>query len=369
MAGAPDMQVEDTSDKAGGPASSGEFFSGSINGNLESYSLSGTAGGTIEASAGDPGYGMELGVDIFGPSGVLLQSGIATSSGDVVAVSATAPTTGTYYAVVKSINGGTGNYSFSMAGAPDTQVEDTNDKAGGPATSGESFSGSISGNLESYSISSAAGGTIDASAGDSGYGMEMGVDIFSPNGVLLQSAIATSRGDVVNVSAIAPTNGTYYVVLKSINGGTGNYNFSVHITASAPATNHAPQGAAKTVTTLEDTAYVFKTTDFVVTEPNDSPANTLLAVKISTLPAVGSLTDNGVAVAAGATIAVADITAGKLKLTPAANKNGANDASFKFQVRDNGGTANGGIDTDPTARVMTISVTSVNDALPEQQRP
>jgi hypothetical protein len=64
-----------------------------------------------------------------------------------------------------------------------------------------------------------------------------------------------------------------------------------------------------------------------------------------------------VAVAAGTRISVADIAAGKLKYTPALNGTGAAYASFLFQVQDNGGTANDGIDLDPTARKMTISVT------------
>ncbi|MEM9420483.1 MAG: Ig-like domain-containing protein, partial [Planctomycetota bacterium] len=36
--------------------------------------------------------------------------------------------------------------------------------------------------------------------------------------------------------------------------------------------------------------------------------------------------------------------------------------SFTFQVRDNGGTANGGADTDATPNTMTIDVTALNDA-------
>ena len=65
----------------------------------------------------------------------------------------------------------------------------------------------------------------------------------------------------------------------------------------------------------------------------------------TTLPAAGSLTAHGVAVAAGDFVAAADIAAGKLKFTPAANANGAGYASFNFHVQDNGGTANGGVDT------------------------
>jgi len=126
--------------------------------------------------------------------------------------------------------------------------------------------------------------------------------------------------------------------------------------------NHAPAGTPKTVVTLENTAYAFKAADFGFTDPNDKPPNTLLAVKITTLPLAGSLDDNGVAVVKGATIPVADITAGKLKFTPATYKTGATYASFTFQVQDNGGTANGGVNTDPTARKMTVSVTPVTQA-------
>ena len=48
-----------------------------------------------------------------------------------------------------------------------------------------------------------------------------------------------------------------------------------------------------------------------------APANALQAVKITTLPGAGSLTDNGVAVTAGQSVSVADITGGLLKFAPA----------------------------------------------------
>ena len=80
------------------------------------------------------------------------------------------------------------------------------------------------------------------------------------------------------------------------------------------------------------------------------------------MPGAGTLTDNGVAVTAGQFVSVADIAGGKLIFTPVANANGAGYASFTFQVQDDGGIANGGVDLDPTARTMTINVTPVNDA-------
>ena len=57
-----------------------------------------------------------------------------------------------------------------------------------------------------------------------------------------------------------------------------------------------------------------------------------------------------------------DISSGNLKFTPAANANGAGYATFTFQVQDNGGTANGGVDLDASANTMTVNVTAVNDA-------
>src|SRR6185436_11329641 len=50
---------------------------------------------------------------------------------------------------------------------------------------------------------------------------------------------------------------------------------------------------------------------------------------------------------------------GTLTYTPAANANGS--ATVTVQVHDDGGTANGGVDTS-TARIFTINVTAVNDA-------
>ena len=139
------------------------------------------------------------------------------------------------------------------------------------------------------------------------------------------------------------------------NGGTANGGVDLDpspntITVNVTSVNDAPAGTNKTVTTLEDTAYTFTAADFGFTDPSDSPANNLLAVKITTLPAAGTLTDNGVAVTAGQFITLADITAGLLKFTPVANANGSAYASFTFQVQDDGGTANGGVDLDPIAQ-------------------
>ena len=127
--------------------------------------------------------------------------------------------------------------------------------------------------------------------------------------------------------------------------------------------NHAPAGTDKTVTINEDTTKTFAASDFGFTDPNDSPANSLAAVKITTLPSDGTLKLDGAAVNAGDFVSATDLAANKLTYDPAANANGSGYASFTFQVQDDGGTANGGVDTDPDPNTITIDVTS------RQRRP
>ncbi len=136
---------------------------------------------------------------------------------------------------------------------------------------------------------------------------------------------------------------------------------SATITITVDSVNNAPVGTNKTITMLEDTAHVFTEADFGFTDPNDTPADTFLSARITTLPGVGSLKNNNIAVSAGTFISLADIVAGKLIFTPVANANGTGYTTFTFQVKDDGTTANGGIDLDPTAATFTLNVTAVND--------
>lgn len=146
------------------------------------------------------------------------------------------------------------------------------------------------------------------------------------------------------------------------NGNTGGPALTDVDTATISITpvNDAPAGADKTITLTEDGSYTFTAADFGFTDPNDSPANALSAIIINTLPTNGTLSISGVPVTAGQVINAANI--GSLTFTPSANTNGTALASFTFQVRDNGGTANGGVDTDFSPNTITFNVTAVNDA-------
>ncbi|OFZ66614.1 MAG: hypothetical protein A2V79_06080 [Betaproteobacteria bacterium RBG_16_56_24] len=150
-----------------------------------------------------------------------------------------------------------------------------------------------------------------------------------------------------------------------INDGALDSNIAT-VTLAITSVNDAPQGLGANVTTLEDTDYVFQLADFGFSDALDAGsnagANNFSAVTISSLPLAGTLTNNGIVVVAGQSISVADIVLGLLKFAPAYNANGAGYASFTFQVQDDGGVLNGGVDIDQTARTMTIAVTAVNDA-------
>jgi hypothetical protein len=90
-------------------------------------------------------------------------------------------------------------------------------------------------------------------------------------------------------------------------------------------------------------------------------AGTLFLLSFMPMPPMGMQTIKTPLVA-GQAIPVSQITGGVFVYEPAANANGANYSSFTFQVRDNGGTANGGQNTDGTPNTITFDVTAVNDA-------
>jgi hypothetical protein len=174
-----------------------------------------------------------------------------------------------------------------------------------------------------------------------------------PNANLVITGSGGSRNLQITPAAGQSGTTTITVTVTATNGRTAVDTFDLTVTG----VNDPPSGTDNTVTTAEDTAYTFTAADFGFTDPNDTPPNSLLAVKITTLPGLGTLTNNNVAVIAGAFIPVADINGGLLKFTPVANGFGTPYTSFTFQVQDNGG----GTDLDPTPNTMTINVTAIND--------
>ena len=117
------------------------------------------------------------------------------------------------------------------------------------------------------------------------------------------------------------------------------------------AANTAPSAANGTVTVDEDTSYTFQTGDFAFADEDDG--DVLASVKITALPAAGTLALDGTAVTADQEIAASAL--GKLTYTPPADANDPGYASFTFKVSD-------GTSESAAPYTVTIDVTAVNDA-------
>ncbi len=227
---------------------------------------------------------------------------------------------------------------------------------------------------------------ITLSYADFGYSDTIDGDIFAAvtitilpnNGALTLSNVPVTAGQTVSITDI--NNGDLVFTPATNQSGTGyaNYDFQVHdnggtanggidqdqipntININVNSINDAPSGTDNILATNEDSTIILQPTDFGFYDPNDS--NSLAAVTITTLPNNGTLSLSNTPVTLGQTISITDIVTGSLIFTPASNQNGATYANFEFQVHDNGGTNNGGIDQDQTPNIITVNVNSINDA-------
>ncbi|WP_177224681.1 tandem-95 repeat protein [Variovorax sp. 770b2] len=169
-----------------------------------------------------------------------------------------------------------------------------------------------------------------------------------------------------NYVPVANANGSVTLTMTTSdlgNTGTGGTLTDTDTaTIAITAVNDAPAGADRTVAIDEDATHTFSAADFPLTDAGDTPPNGLQSVIVTTLPPAsqGVLRLNGVAVTAGQAIPAGSL--GQLTFTPAANVSGTGLGAFTFQVVDNGGTANGGLNTDPSPNTFSFNIAAVNDA-------
>ncbi|MFI4848928.1 MAG: Ig-like domain-containing protein [Gimesia chilikensis] len=173
--------------------------------------------------------------------------------------------------------------------------------------------------------------------------------------VTLNQVISRADIDAGNLTytPVANANGAGYASFGfSVNDGTADSVSSYAMTVDVTPVNDAPTAADNTVTTNEDTAYVFTAADFNF---SDIDGDTLASVRITTLETLGALQLSGVDVTLNQVVSRADIDAGNLTFMPAANASGTSYDSFGFTVND--GTAD-----SVTAFTLTVDVSAVNDA-------
>jgi hypothetical protein len=160
------------------------------------------------------------------------------------------------------------------------------------------------------------------------------------NGVAVTASQSISVADLIAGKLVftpaVNANGAAYASFGfKVSDGTALSDAAYTMTVNVTPVNDAPTASHRTVTTNEDIARVLAVADFGFSDVDTG--DTLQAVTVTTLPTAGSLKLNGVAVTASQSISVADLSAGKLVFTPAANANGSGYASFGFKVSD--GTA------------------------------
>src|SRR5262249_26619199 len=130
--------------------------------------------------------------------------------------------------------------------------------------------------------------------------------------------------------------------------------------------NDPPIGADNTITTLEDVPYVLSAADFGFSDPSDTffgPPNLFKAVILTSVPADDTLLLSGAPVLATQLPLTVPVTQlGDLVFQPALDESGAAYAGFSFRVKDDGGTANGGVDISLAPNTITFDVKPVNDA-------
>jgi VCBS repeat-containing protein len=274
-----------------------------------------------------------------------------------------------------TISGTSAQINAALAGLSCTPVADFNGSASIGITTSDgalNASGSVAVSVsavadavnDSVSTNEDTAATFNPLANDGFSNPGRAITAINGVAIAVNGSVSVSNGSVrlnsdgtLTFTPTANYNGAVSFTYSVASGGTTE---TATVSVTVNSVNDAPAGADKTITIAEDGSYGFTAADFGFSDPNDSPANTLQAVVITTLPANGSLTLSGTAVTAGQVIAAANIA--NLRWTPAVDANGAALASFTFQVRDNGGTANGGQNTDPTPNTITFDVTPVNDA-------
>ncbi|MES2441245.1 MAG: Ig-like domain-containing protein [Pseudomonadota bacterium] len=125
------------------------------------------------------------------------------------------------------------------------------------------------------------------------------------------------------------------------------------------AVNDAPSGADSALTIVRGVNHVVTLSEFGFTDAVEG--NAFTGVTVSGQPAGGRLLLDGAKLTAGQLITAADIAAGKLAFETAPGTTKGPTGSFAFQVHDDGGTANGGTDTDQTPNMVTYTIVKPAD--------
>ena len=344
-----------------------QFSNGTFNSATQLFTPNGPVNHAPVANA-DPGYTVNEDNTLT----VNAANGVLTNDTDADADILTASVvTGPSHAASFALNPN-GSFNYTPAAnfhGTDSFVYQANDGHGGTANATATVTiasvndAPVANNDPGYSTNEDAALAVNAASGVLANDTDVDGDTLTASvvtGPTHAASFTLNANGAFNYTPAANFNGSDSFVYQASDGHGGTANATASITIAS--INDAPAGTDRTIASAANAAYTFAASDFGFTDPNDSPANALLSVKITTLPAAGTLTDNGVAVSAGQFVPAADIAGSKLVFTPAPNASGNNYGNFTFQVQDNGGTANGGVDLDQSPNTITLNVSALNHA-------
>ena len=209
----------------------------------------------------------------------------------------------------------------------------------------------------SHTFTATEFGFSDVDAGDSLSTIKItqlpGAGSLTLSGTAVTANQVITAADIPNLvfTPAANANGAGYADFKFTVSDGSLESAAQTITLNVDAVNDAPEASDNTVTLDEDDSHTFSASEFGFSDID--AGDTLQSIKITQLPAAGTLTLNGVAVTANQVIDTDDIP--NLLFTPAANANGTGYASFQFTVTDSGGMVS-------AAQTITLNVDAVNDA-------
>jgi Putative Ig domain len=248
LAQAPESFVVSPNDE-GGPMQNGASNAGTITlGDADMWSFTANAGDSLVLRAGAADT-LAPWIQLYGPTGALVQE-VKAAAGYVhdVWMTLQATNSGTYTVVVSStFYGGTGDYTLTLAQAPESFVVSPNDQ-GGPMQNGASNAGTITlGDADMWSFTANAGDSLVLRAGAADT-LAPWLQLYGPTGALVQE-VKAGAGYVHDVwmSLQATNSGTYTVVVSStFYGGTGDYTLTLAQDPEPFVTSTGDQGGALT---------------------------------------------------------------------------------------------------------------------------
>jgi hypothetical protein len=309
------------------------------------------------------------------PMGATLQlSGINVNANDVILVADIIAGNFVFTPVANATGAGYASFTFSVRDtggpafdpAPNTMTVNVTAVNDAPAGT----DATVTTNEDTaYAFTVANFGFTDVDGGDILSAVRIDA-LTIPVGATLQlSGVSVSANDVIVLANIIAGNLVFTPALNQNGAGYASFTFSVRdtggpafdpapntMTLNVTAVNDPPAGTDTTVTTNEDAAYAFTVANFGFTDVDGGDAISAVRIDSLAIPVGATLQLSGINVNASDVVLVADINAGNLVFTPAANQNGAGYASFTFSVRDTGGPA-----FDAAPNTMTVNVTAVDD--------